>query len=135
LRHAAVTSIALTGTISLLAGEASDPEPLLQGLRATGHLPDDAPSGLCRLFATAHEISPESRIGMQTAFQQYTDTAVSKTINLPNRAQPGDIAAAYRWRSRPDARASPYSAMAARTARCCRPERPLRAARNAASRW
>jgi ribonucleoside-diphosphate reductase alpha chain len=132
LRHACVTSIAPTGTISLLAGcssgiepffalsyrrevigstktidvhplltqrlggEVRDPEALLQRVRATGHLPDDAPSGLRRLFATAHEIGPEWHIRMQAAFQQYTDTAVSKTINMANTAQPGDIAAAYR---------------------------------------
>ncbi len=132
LRHACVTSIAPTGTISLLAGcssgiepffalsyrrevigstktmnvhpalvrrlagEVADPETLLRHVRATGCLPDSAPPGLRRLFATAHEISPEWHVRMQAAFQQHTDTAVSKTINLANGAQPGDIAAAYR---------------------------------------
>jgi ribonucleoside-diphosphate reductase alpha chain len=131
LRNACVTSIAPTGTISLLAdcssgiepffalsyrremigstktidvhpalasmlqSEGSDIEPLLNQVRATGRLNSDAPSGLRSLFATAHEIAPEWHVRMQAAFQQHTDTAVSKTINLVNSAQPKDIAAAY----------------------------------------
>jgi ribonucleoside-diphosphate reductase alpha chain len=82
--------------IRRLAAEIRDPEPLLRQVRANGRLPDDAPAGLRRLFATAHEIGPEWHIRMQAAFQRYTDTAVSKTINLANSAQPAEIAAAYR---------------------------------------
>lgn len=131
-RNACVTSIAPTGTISLLAdcssgiepffalsyrrevigttktidvhpaliaklqSEVSDPEPLLKHVSATGRLPDAAPPTLKSLFATAHEIAPEWHVRMQAAFQQHTDTAVSKTINLVNSAQPEDIAGAYR---------------------------------------
>lgn len=35
---------------------------------------------------TAHEISYASHIEMQAAFQESTDNAVAKTINLPHRA-------------------------------------------------
>lgn len=132
LRNACVTSIAPTGTISLLAGCSSgiepffalsyrrevigstktidvhpartgmlsakiaDPEPLLRQVRAHGRLDGaSAPADLRQLFATAHEIPPEWHIRMQAAFQQNTDTAVSKTINLVNSATPADIAEAY----------------------------------------
>jgi ribonucleoside-diphosphate reductase alpha chain len=133
LRNACVTSIAPTGTISLLAdcssciepffalsyrreiigstktidvhpallamlkSEVDDSQPLLQHVRATGRLDSEAaPDELRSLFATAHEIAPEWHVRMQAAFQQHTDTAVSKTINLVTSARPEDIAAAYR---------------------------------------
>jgi len=53
------------------------------------------PSGIRRLFPTALEISLEDHIEMQAAFQQYTDNAVSKTINLPHRAKKEDVARAF----------------------------------------
>ncbi|ABQ24401.1 adenosylcobalamin-dependent ribonucleoside-diphosphate reductase [Geotalea uraniireducens] len=53
------------------------------------------PSRVKRLFRTALEILPEHHIEMQAAFQEYTDNAVSKTINLPNRAKKEDVARAY----------------------------------------
>jgi len=129
LRNACVTSIAPTGTISLLADCSSgiepffalsyrrevigstrtmdvhpalarrlngDPNGLLPSVRATGRLGAAAPRDLRELFATAHEISPDWHIRMQAAFQTYTDTAVSKTINLVQGARVEDVAAAYR---------------------------------------
>jgi ribonucleoside-diphosphate reductase alpha chain len=134
LRNACVTSIAPTGTISLLADCSSgiepffalsyrrevigatktidvhpllleallagpvDPEPLLKQLRSSGRLDStSAPPELRVLFATAHEITPEWHIKMQAAFQKYTDTSVSKTINLPNNASPEAVAEAYQF--------------------------------------
>lgn len=54
------------------------------------------PTGVRRLFRTALEIPLEDHIEMQAAFQEYTDNAVSKTINLPHRATREDVARAYR---------------------------------------
>lgn len=133
LRNACVTSIAPTGTISLLANcssgiepffalsyrrevigatktidvhptllrrlraEVPDSELLLRELRSSGRLESSlAPAELRNLFATAPEIAPEWHIKMQAAFQKYTDTSVSKTINLPNSASPEAVADAYR---------------------------------------
>jgi ribonucleoside-diphosphate reductase alpha chain len=74
------------------------------------------PDDLKELFRTAPEISPEHHVRMQAAFQKHVDNAVSKTVNLPETATPGDIAriyelarslgckgiTVYRYNSRPD---------------------------------
>jgi len=53
------------------------------------------PPDVRRLFRTALEISAEDHIEMQAAFQEFTDNAVSKTINLPSRAGKDAVAHAY----------------------------------------
>lgn len=47
------------------------------------------------IFKAAHEISWESHVRMQAAWQVNTDNAVSKTINMPNSATVEDISQAY----------------------------------------
>lgn len=49
------------------------------------------PSEIKALYKTAAEISYKAHIRMQAAFQKYVDNAVSKTINMPHNANPGDI--------------------------------------------
>ncbi|MEW6067507.1 MAG: adenosylcobalamin-dependent ribonucleoside-diphosphate reductase [Nitrospirota bacterium] len=53
------------------------------------------PNDIKRIFKTAHEIHPEDHIEMQACFQEYTDNAVSKTINMPYRAKKEDVANAF----------------------------------------
>ena len=53
------------------------------------------PEKIRKLFRTAHEIPPEDHIEMQACFQEYTDNAVSKTINMPHRAKKENVARAF----------------------------------------
>ncbi|MGQ9546597.1 MAG: vitamin B12-dependent ribonucleotide reductase [Dehalococcoidia bacterium] len=55
----------------------------------------DIPEQIKRLFVTAHDISPEWHVKMQAAFQKFTDSAVSKTVNFPHDATPEDVAKVY----------------------------------------
>jgi ribonucleoside-diphosphate reductase alpha chain len=132
VRNATTTTIAPTGTLSLVAGCSSGIEPLfaiaykrlvldtelneinqyfLEVAQKMGFYTDEVmnkviksgnlkgikeiPKDIRRLFKTALEIPPEDHIEMQIAFQEYTDNAVSKTINLPNRAKKESVAKAF----------------------------------------
>ncbi|MCC6346176.1 MAG: adenosylcobalamin-dependent ribonucleoside-diphosphate reductase [Nitrospirales bacterium] len=72
-------------------------DEVMQKVREKGHLRGIKviPADVRRLFRTALEIPPEDHIEMQMAFQEYTDNAVSKTINLPHRAGKEEVAQAY----------------------------------------
>ena len=56
---------------------------------------EEVPEETKRLFITAHDISPEWHVKMQAAFQRFTDSAVSKTVNFPHDATPEDVAEVY----------------------------------------
>ena len=134
IRNATLTTIAPTGTISIIAGPTAsgiepnfslcyfrnvlDGEKLLEvdpsfeciakkeGFYSEGLMKkiasgesiqkmDEVPDEIKRIFKTAMDISPFWHIKMQSAFQEFTDNAVSKTINLPNSATVEDIKESY----------------------------------------
>jgi len=76
-------------------GFASD--DLFDDLAHGDHLEDrdDVPEDIRRRFATAHEIAPAWHVRMQAAFQQGTDLAVSKTVNLPADATVDNVRNVY----------------------------------------
>jgi ribonucleoside-diphosphate reductase alpha chain len=134
LRNATVTTIAPTGTISIIADCSPGIEPLygisfvrtvmddtrlislhpafIRHAKGAGIYSEelirrvavgesirnltDIPEAIRRLFVTAHDIGPEHHVRMQAAFQKYSDSGVSKTINLPPTATKQDVASAFR---------------------------------------
>ncbi|MDD4976878.1 MAG: adenosylcobalamin-dependent ribonucleoside-diphosphate reductase, partial [Bacteriovorax sp.] len=133
-RNMALTTIAPTGTISMVADTSSGIEPvfslgyqkntvegktlyavspvLVEKLKEKGIYSeelvekivknggtlkgiDEIPDELKNVFITALEIDPEWHIKLQAAFQEFTDNAVSKTINLPEEAVVDDVRKAY----------------------------------------
>jgi ribonucleoside-diphosphate reductase alpha chain len=133
-RNATVTTIAPTGTISILAGASTGIEPLfsiaftrhvldgaelvevnpvfeetarsrgfyseelMRKIARQGNLDglDEVPDDVKHIFVTAHDIAPEYHVKMQAAFQEYTENAVSKTINMPHDATVENVESAYR---------------------------------------
>ncbi len=101
-RNSCLTTIAPTGTLSILAGCSSGIEPIF-GKNYTKTVLNNVVLDLGskykvvrdEVLVTATEIPVEKHIEMQAAFQQYTDNAVSKTINLPNSATKEDVRKAF----------------------------------------
>ena len=92
-RNATLTTIAPTGTLSMLADCSSGVEPVFAKKftkTVLGNVTLDISKKYQKLegdyFVTALEISPEWHVRMQAAFQKNVDNAVSKTINLPHEA-------------------------------------------------
>jgi len=72
-------------------------DELMQQIAEAGHIHFDAvPARWQRVFVTAHDVSPEWHIRMQAAFQEFTDSAISKTCNFPNEATEEDVEQIYR---------------------------------------
>lgn len=131
LRNCNVTTVAPTGTISIIAGCSSGLEPLfavafmrnqagvmmpdvnedfvkvakaegwysdelMERIARTGSVKQpEVPARWQRVFVTANEIAPEMHVRMQAAFQQHTDSAISKTTNFAHTATQADVRAIY----------------------------------------
>ena len=71
-------------------------EELMEQLASVGSLEElDVPAWVKDVFRVSHDIDPRWHVRMQAAFQEYTDNAVSKTINFPHDATVDDVAEAY----------------------------------------
>jgi len=133
LRNCNLTTVAPTGTISIIAGCSSGIEPLfavafmrnqagvimpdvnedfvaiakqegwysdalMQQIAAAGNIHfDQVPAKWQRVFVTAHDVTPEWHIQMQAAFQEFTDSAISKTCNFSNDATEEYVEKIYRY--------------------------------------
>ncbi len=56
---------------------------------------EEIPNEVKAVFQTAHDITPFWHVKMQSAFQKYTDNAVSKTVNFVESATKDDIKETY----------------------------------------
>src|SRR5438093_4295826 len=133
LRNCNLTTVAPTGTISIIAGCSSGIEPLfavafmrnqagvlmpdvneafvrlakqegwysdalMQQIAGAGHIHfDEVPAKWQRVFVTAHDVTPEWHIQMQAAFQEFTDSAISKTCNFAKAATEEHVEQIYRY--------------------------------------
>jgi ribonucleoside-diphosphate reductase alpha chain len=131
LRNCNLTTVAPTGTISILAGCSSGIEPLfavaflrnqagslmpdvnedfisaakaggwysdglMKRIAEAGNIHfDEVPAAVQRVYVTAHDVTPEWHIRMQGAFQEYTDSAISKTCNFSESATEADVREIY----------------------------------------
>ncbi|MBN2059311.1 MAG: vitamin B12-dependent ribonucleotide reductase [Deltaproteobacteria bacterium] len=133
LRNATTTTIAPTGTLSIIAGCSSGIEPLFAlsfvrrvmdndelveinpnfekvarerdfysrdlmdeiARRGSIRNMEEIPEDIRRVYVTAHDITPEWHVTMQSVFQKFTDNAVSKTVNLPKDSTEEDVLKVY----------------------------------------
>ncbi|HET9151014.1 MAG TPA: vitamin B12-dependent ribonucleotide reductase [Gemmatimonadales bacterium] len=132
LRNCNVTTVAPTGTISIIASCSSGIEPLfavafmrnqagvlmpdvnddfvaiakregwysdalMKKIAEAGHIGfEEVPAKWQRVFVTANHIKPEWHIRMQAAFQEYNDSAISKTCNFAHDATEEYVEEIYR---------------------------------------
>ena len=71
-------------------------EELMARIAEEGHIHfPEVPQEVQAVFKTAHDISPEWHVRMQAAFQEHTDSAISKTTNFPAQATEDDVRKIY----------------------------------------
>jgi ribonucleoside-diphosphate reductase alpha chain len=72
-------------------------DDLMRKIAEAGHIHfDEVPLKWQRVFVTANHIAPEWHIKMQAAFQEYNDSAISKTCNFAHDASEAYVEEIYR---------------------------------------
>ena len=92
IRLGTITCQAPTGTTSLLAGVSSGIEPIYDFKLVRQEHPD-AP--LPQSFVTAGELTPEEHVRVQAKIQEFTDAAISRTVNAPGSHSVEDVKQLY----------------------------------------
>lgn len=122
LRNATVSTVAPTGTISMIAGVSSGIEPIFaarfvrnvldgrqleevhpevrkaleqRGIPASEVSDAEAEKALGPAWSPARAVAVEDHVRMQAVFQRHSDSAVSKTVNLPGECAREDVARTY----------------------------------------
>ena len=103
LRNATVLSIAPTGSIAMLLGINGGIEPYykfryerndVMGKRIIeANIVSEAPNRECLIEAS--DVDVAGHVETQSVWQQYIDSSISKTLNIPNTATKEDVAEAY----------------------------------------
>ncbi|HSJ09293.1 MAG TPA: adenosylcobalamin-dependent ribonucleoside-diphosphate reductase, partial [Longimicrobiales bacterium] len=71
-------------------------EDLMKRIAEEGHIHfDEVPAEVQRVFVTAHDIVPEWHIRTQAAFQEFVDSAISKTCNFAREATEEQVREIY----------------------------------------
>jgi ribonucleoside-diphosphate reductase alpha chain len=71
-------------------------DELMKGIAEEGHIHfEEVPDEVQRVFVTAHDVTPEWHIRTQAAFQEYVDSAISKTCNFPHESREEDVRQIY----------------------------------------
>ena len=110
-RNATLTTIAPTGTLSMIADCSSGIEPVFYFKQVENRVDEERTYvhplyaefrkqypkvHLPTYFQEAHDIPIDAHVQMQATCQQYTCNAVSKTINLPQGSSSADVDKVYR---------------------------------------
>ena len=71
-------------------------DELMERIATEGHIHfDEVPENVQRVFVTAHDVTPTWHVRTQAAFQEFVDSAISKTCNFARDAKEEDVREIY----------------------------------------
>jgi ribonucleoside-diphosphate reductase alpha chain len=71
-------------------------DALMERIATEGHIHfDEVPANVQRVFVTAHDVTPVWHVRTQAAFQEFVDSAISKTCNFARDAKEEDVREIY----------------------------------------